>query len=125
MLRITIGNVQADGGDVGDGVQDQLDLLKVSIRRARADGNVVKYIWTLLGKGLPLVQRVVLVNAHKAAVLVETLGNVERASCVHIRRHHRHAGISASRIAEFVFAFKFHLKFKFELIYDVIMTVFS
>ena len=76
MLRITIGNVQADRCDVGDGVQDQLDLLKVGIRSARADGNVVKDIGTLLGKGLPLVQRVVLVNAHKAAVLVETLGNV-------------------------------------------------
>ena len=110
VLRVAIGDVQADGGDVGNGVQNELDLLKVRVGRARAAGDVWQHVRVLLGKGFPLVQRVVLVNAHKAAVLGETLGYIERASRVHVSRHHRHALVGVPRVAELVLAFQLHLK---------------
>lgn len=68
-LGVSVSHVQADELQLGDGVQDRGQVLKVSLGRARGAGGVGQGVRLLLGEGLPLVQAVVLVDASVASML--------------------------------------------------------
>ena len=75
VLGVAVGHVEADEGDLGDVVQDLGEILIVSIRGSGRAGREGKRLRIGLGKILPLIQAVILVDTSVAAVLKKQLSN--------------------------------------------------
>ena len=68
-LRVSVGDVQAHELDLRDLVEDVGEVLKVPLGGPGGTGRVREGLGLLLGKGLPLLKAVVLVDASVAAML--------------------------------------------------------
>lgn len=68
-LRVSVGHIQTDELDLRDGVENVGEVFKVSLSCAGRARSIGQGLGVLLGKLLPLIQRVVLVNAGVATVL--------------------------------------------------------